>query len=619
MKSIAPDPEFPGFPDFRANVTFVPLQFFTAVLPYRSRGCVRLVGFMIRRLLGWVDAEGNPTCEQLRFRYRTLITEAGISRGSLADAIVEALQYRLIRQVTEPDTGDDAIYALSWSDHYTDSPHDFAGFFRREAVAFPDDVDQPKAPVAKAARKNIPNAFFDYVLRRERLSVVQVVAVMLFKSIQWGPGGERKAPVSISITELSRLAKLSRHHVHAALHHALARGYVERVQEGYFDPRAGTQSFAATYRIRWTSQPVNPVYSTPKPQAVPATAAKCPFTILNQSKMVNGAGEQNGERKASNKVNGNQHKKVNDISIKRSIKNNTTAAKEVRKPVAAAAAAEGVIAKLVNVGFDASAAESLARRHSVDVIERQLAWLPLRKADQNRLGLLRSSIEGNWTQPERSAIPPAHAAGALFVRHFESALHGYAEPPSSCTAKEAERAARFLRELTRNTAVDAESQAAEWGRRFGQFVRAKSPQKPWFNWVERMYGAEFLRNCRQTNHRDAKTSTVELRRAHEKQFSPQYESYLREVEARVQREQPALYAAFEEHRRETVTRFELSEKTRSVLASETCRLSALADFLRERGARVAEFWEWDRRFNPQSWKGHWPSDPASPAGAIARG
>ena len=46
-------PEFPGFPDFRANVTFVPLQFFTVVLPHRSRGCVRLVGYMIRRLLGW--------------------------------------------------------------------------------------------------------------------------------------------------------------------------------------------------------------------------------------------------------------------------------------------------------------------------------------------------------------------------------------------------------------------------------------------------------------------------------------------------------------------------------------------------------------------------------------
>ena len=45
-------PAFPGFPDFQANVTFVPLQFFTIVLPHTSRGCVRLVGYMLRRILG---------------------------------------------------------------------------------------------------------------------------------------------------------------------------------------------------------------------------------------------------------------------------------------------------------------------------------------------------------------------------------------------------------------------------------------------------------------------------------------------------------------------------------------------------------------------------------------
>ena len=98
-------PAFPGFPDFRANVTFVPLQFFTVVLPHRSRGCVRLVGFMLRRLLGWVDAEGNPTHEQIEFSYRVLIAEVGISRGAIAEAIQEALRFRLIRRVREPETG----------------------------------------------------------------------------------------------------------------------------------------------------------------------------------------------------------------------------------------------------------------------------------------------------------------------------------------------------------------------------------------------------------------------------------------------------------------------------------------------------------------------------------
>ena len=87
MSSVSP--EFPGFPDFRANVTFVPLQFFTVVLPHRSRGCVRLVGYMIRRLLGWVDTKGNPTDEQFEFSYRELINEGNLSRASIAGALME--------------------------------------------------------------------------------------------------------------------------------------------------------------------------------------------------------------------------------------------------------------------------------------------------------------------------------------------------------------------------------------------------------------------------------------------------------------------------------------------------------------------------------------------------
>lgn len=46
--------------------------------------------------------------------------------------------------------------------------------------------------LAKQARKHIPNAFFDVLLPRERLAVIRVVVGLLFYSIQWGPGGERK-------------------------------------------------------------------------------------------------------------------------------------------------------------------------------------------------------------------------------------------------------------------------------------------------------------------------------------------------------------------------------------------------------------------------------------------
>ena len=90
---------FAGFPDFRSNVTFVPIQFFTVVVPHRSRGAVRIVGYVLRKLLGWVDQAGNPRQEQLRFTYRELVRAAGISRNLVGKALEEAVACHCLRCV----------------------------------------------------------------------------------------------------------------------------------------------------------------------------------------------------------------------------------------------------------------------------------------------------------------------------------------------------------------------------------------------------------------------------------------------------------------------------------------------------------------------------------------
>jgi len=253
------NPTFPGFPDFRANVTFVPIQFFTVVLPYCSRGAVRIVGYALRKVLGWVDEHGNPTREQLRFTYRELIEKAGVSREAIAEALREAVERRFLRclEVPQPDTAGQAsrsgIYELCWDRQgaYTDDPLAFRGFYYPEAVIVEEREGERVVRRPKAARKNIPNTFFDHLLRQERLSVVRVVGALLFYAIQWGPGGERKVPVSRSITDLARLTQLSRQHVHQAVNEARQMGYIEQVDGGCFDPAAGTESRAATYGIRW--------------------------------------------------------------------------------------------------------------------------------------------------------------------------------------------------------------------------------------------------------------------------------------------------------------------------------------------------------------------------------
>ncbi len=103
--------------------------------------------------------------------------------------------------------GQSGVYELCWdvTGSYTDAPALFRGFYYPEAVIVKEREGAATVRRPKAARKNIPNAFFDHLLPRERLSVIRVVGALLFYSIQCGPGGERRMPVSRSITALSRL------------------------------------------------------------------------------------------------------------------------------------------------------------------------------------------------------------------------------------------------------------------------------------------------------------------------------------------------------------------------------------------------------------------------------
>ena len=439
IHAVPPRPEFPGFPAFRANVTFVPIQFFTTVLPYGSRGTVRLVGYALRKLLGWVDAHGQPTREQIQFTYRELIEAAGLSRGGIAKAFKEVVTGHLLRCVKSPvpagsgQAAQSAIYELCWdaAGRYTDTPAHFRGFYYPAAALVEEREGNQVVSRPKAARKNIPNAFFDVVLPREPLAVIRVVGALLFYSIQWGPGGERKESVTCSITELSRLTKLSRHHVHEAVLAARQRGYIEQVAAGCFDPAAGQASAAATYGIRWA-----PEVAPTKPGA-------------ERFKKVNGASVQKGVREQFNKVNGERFNKVNDIRIKKELKTETTTTAAVAAaPVTTPAAAASGCELLIQTGFDKPTAQQLAAQRTLEVVQRQIAWLPLRHTTHNRLGLLRRAIEQDWPKPEGAAENPGHEAGREFARHYYAAYHGYTgEAATVPFPKDVPAAAKFIERL----------------------------------------------------------------------------------------------------------------------------------------------------------------------------
>src|SRR2546426_3913868 len=81
---------FAGFAPPTSNTTYTPNQFFDVCLPHYSRGVVRLVAYLIRRTLGWCDADGKPQEEQIQASYQDFIQRAGISREMIRHSIDEA-------------------------------------------------------------------------------------------------------------------------------------------------------------------------------------------------------------------------------------------------------------------------------------------------------------------------------------------------------------------------------------------------------------------------------------------------------------------------------------------------------------------------------------------------
>jgi hypothetical protein len=118
---------------------------------YHSRGVVRLVSYLIRKTLGWCDADGNPQEQHIRASYQELITRAGISREMIRGAIDEAIAGNFIVCSRKPEAkksggaGVSGLYELKWDERpeYVKDPEKFKGFFS-----------------ADGNRTYIPNQFF---------------------------------------------------------------------------------------------------------------------------------------------------------------------------------------------------------------------------------------------------------------------------------------------------------------------------------------------------------------------------------------------------------------------------------------------------------------------------
>lgn len=363
---------FGGFAAPTSNTSYLPNQFFDVCLRHRSRGCVRVVAYLLRQTLGWSDAEGRPLREHFSFSYATLIKQAGVGRDSIRAALAEAEKFHFIRCLRRPaayqsgSSAQSGLYELQWdeSGEYRKDPDAFRGFFAGEGN-----------------RTYIPNEYFDVVVRHETLAVAKVVGSVIRFSIGFATKwGHRRQQVAMSFSDLSRYAKLSdRTTLSAAIKAAIAKHYLAVIAAGVFDRNAGLTSTAATYAVKWLDGSVN----APRNSATesPNSRKTRPEKRATADRSENQTG--NGPKTRPEKQSENQ------TGIQITITNNT-----LKQQDSAAA-----FSMLVGEGFDERAARALSNRFDASRIDRQIQFLPRRNIKSNRLGLLRTAIENDWSAP----------------------------------------------------------------------------------------------------------------------------------------------------------------------------------------------------------------------------
>lgn len=584
---------FSGYPAPTSNTTYTPNQFFDVVLPHSSRGVVRLVGYMLRKILGWSKPDGSPQNPQVRVSYSELTSEAGISRGAIRDSIDEALKSRFITCVTEGNrhhrdqAAASALFELKWDDsgEYKTDPDEFQGFFS-----------------GNGNLTYIPNAFFDHTVRTESLALVRVVGAIIRHSIGFQTRyGFRRQEVSLSFDDLLRITRLgSRSTLNLALKEAEAASHIVRLETGSFGN--GAQS-KGKYAIRWeqesTGQPANSDQPVKNPSVQKSNQGKSGVYEVNGHSGPKAIGpkiEPGTEQKS------NQERFKNRTSIE--ITRNNTPKEQQQQgmpsatPETSVAAADfgRSFALLKEVGFDADAARNLALRFPSERIRQQVEWLPKRTATRSRLGLLRKAIEGDYPEPEHARNSTDDAPGYRFAQAYYAAYHGDQLNIAKPYTNDPSLGEGFLARLT-----DL-GKPEDLGAAFGNFVRGKHQgernPKPFLSSAINLFGAQFAKTLQKKTSKTSEHRRMKAREDHEKVFRLPYEDYLRRRNTDLTKAPKAL-ARFEEHLEagfDSMRQFGIDpEKHRT----EAGRIASLAEFFaKDSDFKVLGFWDWDKSLNP---------------------
>lgn len=623
------EPLFKGFPEFRSNVLYCPKQFFTAVIPHSSVNCIRLVSYMLRKTLGWVDETGEPIQERHEFSFRELEESAGVGHSRLGEALELALNSKFITCVqkariqSQGVRARSAAYELCWDEsRYTDKLDEFRGFYI--APTYLDSAGQ-----TRLARKNIPNVFFDYLVCNESRGVIRVVGTLLWYSIDWGKGGERRKPVKKSLRDLVELTQLDKSNVVRALDEATEKAYIERVQPGVFDRTGKKLGSVTVYGINWTSEytytydglPLEAAETTERSQNAtrlelvnaPKTQHGEPARTLPKCDTTEGGTRSQNATRNAPKTQHAERSQNATIGITKTTIPNTSISTAAAPSSETNAVVDQTIAKelLQTAGFSQAVADTLSLKFPLEVIKNQIGLLPQRAAARNPLGLLRRAIEENWPAPEDQTLPTSVVLtpAAEFAASFYAGYHqNPSSPVSEPSPADVLAADKFLSRLLELSSDPA--QAPTWGREFGALVayRHKKNERafPSLKVAVQQYGDEFYSNLKGFLDGQRKRKREEAQQAHYVKFEAAWEDYSRSEIDRHFAEGTNTLREFEKEREAERKRFaknqfglDMSSMLKQFDSEETKREQFKSFLLERREERFFDFWDWDHNVNPE--------------------
>lgn len=593
---------FRGFKLPTSSTTYTPNQFFDVVLPNASRGCLRLVAFLIRKTLGWSDEHGNPVNEQTHVSYRELIDDAGISRGAIKDAIDEAIEKRYVEclRFGQPhragEEGYSALYSLHWDfrEEYITSSQDFDGFY-----------------AGNGNLTHIPNDFFDFTIPNEPLAIVRVVGVIIRHTIGFQTRyGFRRQHVEMSFSEIMRRTGIaSSSTVSNALKVAVERNYIRKVAEGIFDPSAGTMSKATTFAVCWDENPdFEPVKQNGSKieageqfknrSGVLETVQKSKRPIGSEIEAANGPFSeavtvQKSKPEAFKNRSDIETTNLNDIPKQQQTGNAV---------VAGRGSLALLVGRLLSEGIDPKKAAQIVEDFPSERIERQLDCLHLRKVKSSKTGFLIRAIEQDIPAP--SGPKSVDSSSQVLAAHFYAELGGNEGEPISVVSTADEEASTSL--LSRFPAAAAVN-AANLGREFARYVVKHSSNSKFpirtLPLAIRSHGNEFLTSRRSRLETEQRERLAQARTTHEKELQPAYRNHLRSVAQQFERDggepwtkcEKWMESKLERRRRMSDT---IYKRTLEQIATVEGRADFVLDYLAEANPNlIPTFWVWDATIN----------------------